>query len=241
MTTLDQIKAILPAYQPSQTARDILRATPFVAIVGPSGSGKNTILNALLETGHFYEIVTDTTRQPRSNNGVPEQNGVDYFFQTQEQMLKNLQDGLMVEAAVYATNVYGASIREIEKAQKLHKAAIVDIEVTGVNTIVRYKPDLIAVFLLPPSFEEWLARLKKRGSAMTDQELRSRLVTACQEIEMALGQDYYCFVVNDALQVAIRESDAIAQAGRQEQSQQLKARDLARRLLVDTREFLEIK
>src|SRR5690606_21781404 len=112
--------------------RQILAETQLMILVGPTSTGRNTLINELLKTGHYYFLVSDTTRPPRQNNGVWEQNGREYYFRTEDDMLKDIQAGLFVEAEIiHNQQVSGTSIREIKKARDQGKIALADVEILG--------------------------------------------------------------------------------------------------------------
>ena len=211
---IDEFRTLLAGYQPSEAAKATLAKTRLALLAGPTSSGRNTIITELLKTGAYHCIVSDTTRQPRSNNGVPvEQNGREYWFRKEEDVLADLRQGGYIEAAIiHNQQVSGANIREIDQAQRSGQVAISDIEPNGIATYHRLKPDTVILFVVPPDFASWMQRLSGR-SAMPEEEVRRRLNTACGEIRMALTNDYYTFVLNDRLETAVATVDAIIRQG----------------------------
>jgi guanylate kinase len=190
-----------------------------------------------MKTGRYHPIVTDTTRPPRVNNGVLEQDGVEYFFRTEQTILDDLRNGQFIEAAIiHNQQVSGVRVREIEKAKNEGKIAITDIEPVGAHNVMQAKPNTTAIFLLPPSFDEWLSRLKKRNPHMTDEELRRRLTSAAKEFRMALDHDYYTLIINDNLQKATEQVDELARnsSSSELQANQPAARKLLQELLAKT-------
>ncbi len=235
---LAEFRAALANYHPSQTAKQTLAEANLALLVGPSSSGRNTIINELLKTDSYYFLVSDTTRRPRVNNGIPEQNGREYWFRTEDEVLAEIQRGEFVEAAIiHDQQVSGTSIREIHKAHQLQKTALTEVEVVGANHIHQLKPDTTLIFVLPPSFEVWMERLHNRG-AMPAQEVRSRLETACQEFRAALDHDYYHFVVNDKLEYTVATVDAIIRHQKVDAMQESRGHELARSLLAATEKHL---
>src|SRR5699024_8737685 len=134
----------------SDEAKALLARTRLVLLVGPSSSGRNTVINELLKTGKYHAIVSDTTRLPRVNNGIPEENGREYWFRAEADVLHDLQNGSFLEAAIiHKQQVSGISMRELAAAADEGKVAINEIEVVGADNIHAAKPDALFVFMLP--------------------------------------------------------------------------------------------
>lgn len=200
---LDEFRQSLADYQMSDEAKRLVESVPYVGLTAITSSGRNTIIRELQKTGKFYFIVSDTTRPPRANNGVMEQNGVEYWFRTEEEVLADIQDGRYIEAAIiHNQQVSGQSIRELEIARDKKLIAINEFEVQGVDNILAVSQNLIPIFVLPPSYEEWIRRWTKRGE-ISDQERQRRIASARMELTMALKKGYYHFLVNDDLDKAV--------------------------------------
>ena len=235
---IDEFRRALKGYHLSKVALQTLSQTKLILLVAPTSSGRNTIIRELLKTGDYHFIVSDTTRQPRMNDGVMEQNGQEYWFRSELEMLQDIKDGKYLEAAViHNQQVAGVSIRELEAATEEQKIAITDIEVDGADNAHKYKPDTIAIFVLPPSFEEWQRRLKHRGY-MEPKEFVRRMTSAADEFEIALNQDFYRFVVNGSVERAAITINQIAKLDEVDISLQKQGRQLAEQLLLETRIFL---
>jgi guanylate kinase len=160
-----------------------------------------------------------------------EQDGREYWFRDEEDMLSGLQNGEYMEAAIiHNQQVSGCNIREIEKAQSKNKVAIKDIEPSGATSICNVKPDVIIIFVLPPNLDEWRRRLHSR-SELPPKELRRRLVSARQELKAALSHDYYQFVINTTVPDAVRQVHNIVKNNSQEPELQRQGRELAQELL----------
>ncbi len=200
-------------YKPSEAMLSTVRQVPLLLAAGISGAGKDTVLQKLIAKypDDYHFLVSHSTRPPRENNGVMEQNGVKYFFidkQTAEQML---DEGTYIEANYYVGNVYGASMGEIAKAGQEHKILVSDVDVNGIDNYVRRGMNAKPVFLLPPSYAAWQERLLKRyGAAVDTDDLRERLTTALDELEFAMGHDYFYLVVNDNLDETVEFVHRIA-------------------------------
>ncbi|MGH7240798.1 MAG: guanylate kinase [Candidatus Saccharimonadales bacterium] len=208
-TNLSQLVA---SYQPSADVVRIVRGTKILLLVGISGAGKDTIKHRLLDTGKYHHIVSHTTRSLRENAGVMEQDGVEYHFITPHTAENMLRNGEFVEAKEYSGNMYGTSTAELQWAQDTGKIATTDLEVQGVAEYKALSKDVIAVFILPPSYDEWQRRLSARyGSKGADPaDMQKRMHTAITELEDALKQNYYHFVINEDINKAVESVDMIA-------------------------------
>jgi len=209
---VDKISELLKTYQPSQTTVQLVQDTPIVLLVGVSGAGKDTIKHKLVETGYYHEFISHTTRPPRSNHGVMEQDGVEYHFISLEDAKRMIEAGEFVEAKMYGGKVYGTSVAEVQKAHDGGKIALNDIEVQGVAEYRKISPNVKAMFIVPPTYEEWRRRLMYRyGSDGADpNELAQRTQTAIDELVHALEVDYYHFIINDTLERAVHVINEIA-------------------------------
>lgn len=221
---LDEFKKVLNGYHVSERAKKALDGLRLVLLAGPSSVGRNTIIRRLMDTGRYYFIVSDTTRPPQVRDGQLEKNGVQYFFRTEEEVLQDLKSGEFLEAEIlHGQQVSGISIRELEKAKNSKKIAVSDVDIGGVSNILSVKPDAIAIMLLPPSIEEWQARLRARG-AMSEHELNRRQHTATKVFKAGLENDYFKFLVAEDVERSMSIIGEIA-AGRpnphQERGRQL--------------------
>lgn len=224
----------LEEYEPNDAAKRVVASVPIVLIVGISGAGKDTVCNELLKLGHYHDIITHTTRKPRINHGVMEQNGVAYHFidfETAEHMLDNHG---YIEAKKYANNIYGTSVAEFQLAHDEQKIALADIEVQGVAEFYKLSPMTVhPIFLLPPSYEEWSARLLSRYSDPTihKDDLWLRKQDAQRELAHFLETNYYSAIINDDLEQTVESIDAIARGDRQSQADKSEALSVAKDIL----------
>jgi guanylate kinase len=235
-----EFRSVLGSYTLSSSAKKTLEETKLVLLVGPSSSGRNTVINELVKTGDYHYVVSDTTREKRVKNGVPiEQDGREYWFRDEADVLNDLQNGEFLEAAIiHEQQVSGISIREIEKARADGRIAITDIEPTGADTIHQLKPDATVIFVVPPHFEAWIARLKRR-SDLPDDEINRRILAACKEIQTALSRDYYTYVVNDELEETVEDINAIAKSsGQPDHEKQAHGRQVAENLYQAAQVYL---
>lgn len=222
-------KQVLVDYKLSDRARQALEGLRLVLMVAPTSTGRNTIISELLKTGDYYFIISDTTRPPQVRDGQLEENGVQYFFRSEEEVLADLRAGEFLEAAIiHEQQVSGISIRELEKAKNQDKIAITDIEVVGTDNLMQVKPDAVAIFLIPPSYDEWHRRIEAR-SQMSPAEVRNRLMGADKEFVAALKHDYYHFVIAGDLETTIKKVDQIAK-GQTNAAENKHGRELVKQL-----------
>ena len=204
-----EFKQLIDSYHMSERAVKALSNVRLVVMVGASSTGRNTIIRRQIETGRYHFIVSDTTRPPRVNDGVLEQNGREYWFKTEEEMLDELRNGELLEAElIHDQQVSGVSIRELEKAMAENKIALADLDLKGVHGVMTAKPDALAVMVVPPSFDEWQRRLAGRGRMAPDEQKR-RLETAAKIFEDGLKQPYYHYVISENIEQSAAIIDAI--------------------------------
>lgn len=229
----------LATYQPSVATTELIKKTLILLLVGPTGAGKDSLKDKLMKTGEYHHIISHTTRPPRINQGVTEQNGREYHFidkVTAEQMLDRQA---FVEAKIYSGNLYGTSVAEILAAHDNGKIAMTDIEVQGVAEYKTLDPDVKAVFLLPPNFRIWQERLQRRyGDVVDAEDTRRRMQTALEEIEQLLNTNYYIAIINDDLDETFRQVQAIAKTKGHKEVDDSAAREIARQLAADIQKHL---
>lgn len=233
----DEISHALQHYVPSDETIALVRNTKIVLLVGIAGAGKDTIKHKLLETGQYHHIVSHTTRLPRANNGITEIDGVEYHFISPEVSLDMVKRGAYVEAKFVHGTVYGTSVAEIMHAEEEHAIALTDVDVQGVDEYKKISDNVIAIFILPPNFEEWQRRLLARyGHVGADPlDIAKRMLTAIAELEHALKAPYYHFIVNDDLSRAVEVAGKIAHSDDSFNEIDEQVRAQAEQLLADIR------
>ena len=231
LSHLDEFTDILSGYRVSQRAQKSLKSVKLILLVAPSAGGRNTLINKLLTTGRYNFIISDTTRRPRINNGVLEQNGREYWFRSEEEVLSDLKKGEFLEAEIiHAQQVSGISIRELEKASLDNKISVTDIDIGGIKNIIKAKPDVIAILLLPPSFEEWQRRLNSRGQ-LHDDEYNRRMQTAVNILTDAKTNKDLIIIISDVLEHSAKQVDDILK-GKIDLDVQKKGHELIENLLI---------
>jgi guanylate kinase len=235
---IDEFKNIIDGYSPSQSSLDILKKVKLTLLVAPSSTGRNTVIKELVKENDFSFIVTDSTREPRANNGIMEVNGREYWFKTEDEFLDGLRDGLYLEAEIiHAQQVCGISIKELKVTLSDSKIAITDVDIGGVKSIIKYKPDVNIIMLLPPSFEEWISRLKGRGE-MAQEEVRRRLTTAITIFKSGLVEPYYNFVIARNVNESANHIREISLSSSQNSPISDKVQNLLKELITDTEKYL---
>lgn len=234
----DEFREALKGYRLADAAKKILKDVRLALFVAPSASGRNTIIRELVKTGRYHFIVSDTTRQPRVNNGVLEQNGREYWFRSEDEVLGEIQRGEFLEAAViHNQQVSGISVRELVKAKDDNKVAITDIEIIGAANVHRLKPETTIIFMVPPSFDIWLERIHSRGTMAPDEFMR-RMESAERELSTALRADYYRFILNDTVLGTAAEVDAFLTSGNYDPFKERLVRQTAENLYREVELYL---
>jgi guanylate kinase len=174
----------------------------------PSGTGKTTLARRL-EAAHPGAVfsVSYTTRAPR--NG--EKDGVDYRFVDDASFDRMIHAGEFVEWAPVHGHRYGTPRSVIEEARLKGSLALFDIDVQGGSAIKRQYPEAVRALVLPPSMAELERRLRAR-STDDDTTIRRRLHAARVEILLARAERYEYWVVNDSLERAYQDLEAIVRA-----------------------------
>lgn len=235
---LAEFERELKNYKPNLELLDLLHTTKLVVVSGPTASGRNTIINRLIMTGKYYFLVSDTTRRPRINNGIPEKNGEEYWFKSEEEVLHGLKNGAYIEPAIiHKQQVSGMPLSELRIASQQGRIAITDAEIQGCDSIKSYSDTAIPVFVLPPDFPEWMRRLDSRGDMAADEKIR-RLTSAINEIETALSRSYFKFIINWDLRRTVEVLHENILANKFNEEEQVHAHDHAKQLLQDIAKYL---
>lgn len=178
-------------------------------VAAPSGAGKSTLVNALLEREPSISLsISHTTRPPRPG----EQYGRHYYFVERAEFEREVAEGVFLEHAEVHGNFYGTSRRTVQDLLQQGRDVLLEIDWQGAAQIRKAKPDVVSVFILPPSRAELERRLRGRGSDSAE-VIERRLRNSRGEIAHAHEFDY--IVVNDRFEDALDNLQAIVRAVRQ--------------------------
>lgn len=183
-------------------------------VSAPSGTGKSSLVNALLEVdSHLQVSVSHTTRAPRGQ----EQHGREYWFTSKEDFQAMIERGEFFEHAHVHGNHYGTSRKAIEDRIQSGEDIVLEIDWQGALQIKRIFPNAILIFIMPPSYEELLQRLNRRGED-TPEVIETRMANA--RIEVAQAQYFDFVVINALFESALFDLKSIVHAQRLKYSAQ---------------------
>ncbi len=179
-----------------------------IVISGPSGVGKDAILARMKQAGFpFHHVVTATTRPKRPG----EKDGSDYYFLSEKEFQRGIKGNQFLEWAKVYDNYYGVLRQEVKEALDQGQDVIVKVDVQGAATIKQILPDAVFIFVMPPSTEELVNRLKQRKTE-TEIELDVRLNKVREELESLPLFDYVVLSHKDELDLAVSQIAAIVTA-----------------------------
>lgn len=171
-----------------------------VVISGPSGVGKSTICREVIARMDRLELsVSMTTRHP----GPGEQDGRDYWFVSEEEFHRRIEQGLFLESAEVFGNLYGTPKDKVDEALDAGRSVVLEIDVQGGRQVKAAYDDAVMIFILPPNDKTLADRLGRRGRDSRD-VVQTRLDGASNEIAAA-WQYYDNMVINEDLEQAIGE------------------------------------
>lgn len=189
---LEQLKSATYAYQMPLTGIELLVATRPLIVAGVTAAGKNVVMNKIIASGQYAHVVTHTTRPMRTK----ESNGVEHWFVDDSEMLSYVLNKLFIEVQlIHGDYCYGTSVAALQAVVSAGKKPIMELNTEGIDTVTKAVPMLRPIFILPPSYEIWMERLGTRDQ-MSDGEKERRLHSAKLEIESALRNRSYSFVIN---------------------------------------------
>jgi guanylate kinase len=182
-----------------------------IVISGPSGVGKDSVLEVMKARGlPFHFVITATTRAPRPE----EVDGVDYFFLSQDEFARMINEGELLEYAVVYKDYKGIPKSQVREALASGKNVIMRIDVQGAETVRELVEDALLIFLTPQNEEELINRLKKRNTE-TRESLKLRIATTRQEYKKIDLFDYVVVNKDDHLDETVDRIEAIIQAEHQ--------------------------
>ncbi len=181
-----------------------------IVVSAPSGAGKTTIVKAVLKNHpEMLFSISATTRRQREN----EIDGKDYFFLSRQEFETRIQANGLVEWEEIYGNLYGTLRTEVDKSLSSGATMLFDIDVKGGLSIKRHYPsEAVLIFISPPSVEILKNRLVNRN---TEDEATIQRRLDRVPMEMELGDEFDYQVVNDKLETAISQVEAIVQANRE--------------------------
>ena len=184
-------------------------------ISAPSGAGKTSLVHALLGINpHIGLSVSYTTRDPRSG----EQDGKDYHFVSRDTFDEMAKRGEFLESAEVYGNLYGTSQTWISSEIARDRDVLLEIDWQGAAQVRRLFPDCISIFILPPSLAVLEQRLRGRGKD-SDAVIAKRMAAARSDVSHVAEFNYV--IINDNLEEALRELDAVVISARLRRDKQL--------------------
>ncbi len=177
-----------------------------LVVSGPSGAGKGTICSAVREKYPDLEYsISMTTRAPR--NG--EMEGVSYFFRTDEQFKRLVEEDAFLEYARVYDHYYGTPKKYVLDKIQAGRSVLLEIDIQGAMQVKKRYPKGVFVYIVPPSLEILSQRIHARGTD-SEEVIQNRLAQITNELSMMHQYDYV--VVNDVLEDAVHKTCAIIEA-----------------------------
>ena len=170
-------------------------------ISAPSGAGKTTLIESLLEHSSKRNLrlgISCTTRSKRKN----ETNGESYFFKTKEEFQEMSEKQELLESAEVFGNFYGTPKKWVEEQLNKDIDTILELDWQGEKQIKENYPDAVSIFILPPSLKDLRERLNKRNQDSED-DIKKRLAQA--KIEIINGCSFDKIIINDDFEAAVKD------------------------------------
>jgi len=184
------------------------RSPLLIVISGPSGVGKDTVLQRMKERGlPFHFVVTATTRPRRAD----EVHGKDYFFVAKEKFARMIEQEELIEYAIVYNDYKGIPKQQVREALASGKDVVMRVDVQGAETIRSLCPEALLIFLSPATEEELVGRLSRRQTE-TPEGLKLRIATARQELRRLDLFDYFVVNADQKLDAAVDTIVAIIEA-----------------------------
>ena len=184
-------------------SEDKLSEGKLIVVTGPSGVGKGTLLQKLLERypDRILFSISATTRSPRAG----EEHGREYFFWDRAEFEQKRDAGKFLEWAEYAGNLYGTPRKAIDEAIALGQIVLLEIELEGARQVAQSFPSAKRIFIAPPSMEVLESRLRDR-STDSDEQIIKRLHHA--KLEVAAANEFDITIINDDLEIALQQLES---------------------------------
>lgn len=188
---------------------DLVKTYPLLIVIsGPSGVGKDTVLDGLKKRRlPLHNVVTATSRAPRPN----EVNGVDYYFYTPEEFESMIERNELIEYAWVYKQYKGIPRSQVDHALLSGQDVILRVDVQGAEKLRALYPQAILIFLIPGNREEWIFRLTSRQTE-TPETLKLRIDTAREELDKINLFDYMVVNVQDKLEDTLDAVQSIISA-----------------------------
>ena len=179
-----------------------------IVLSGPSGAGKDAVLSRMKETGYPLKYITTLTTRPQRTT---ERDNIDYHFVSTEEFQEMISGNELLEWANVYGNWYGVPKQPVKQALDAGQDTIVKLDTQGAATIKKILPQAVFIFLIPPSMEEIIMRLKQRHTESAF-DLALRLKTAEEEIKQLPLFDYVVVNKRGEIEHAVSEIEAIITA-----------------------------
>ena len=182
-------------------------ASGFLLVLsGPSGAGKGTLVDRLVEARPSCVFSISATTRPKRSN---EQEGVQYEFVSREEFERRRAAGLFLEWAEVHGQLYGTPVKFVDDQVRAGRVVVLDVDVQGGASVRKARPDAVSVFIYPPSFEALRRRLLGRNTD-SPEVVERRLLNAPGEL--AQWREYEYLVMNDELDQALTRLTGIVDA-----------------------------
>lgn len=182
-------------------------APKLFVIAAPSGAGKTTLVQAITRNNPELRFsISYTTRKQRRN----EAHGRDYLFVDVEEFERLRAAGEMLESATVFDNLYGTSRQQVEQHLADGHSVILEIDWQGAQQVRESMPQCVTIFIMPPSHDELVRRLRTRGTD-SDEVIKRRLRDALSD--MAHWEEFDYVVINDNLDQAVADLESVLAGG----------------------------
>ncbi|MFZ5910858.1 MAG: guanylate kinase [Chloroflexota bacterium] len=194
---------------PSDPEFSLLHPQPLLIVIsGPSGVGKDSVVQRMKERGlPFHFVVTATTRPKREN----EVHGRDYFFVSKEEFARMIENDELFEYAIVYGDYKGNSKRQVREALASGADVVMRLDVQGAETVRKLVPEALLIFITVENEQELTARLQTRQTETPD-ELALRIATARKELQRVQAFDYVVVNQDDRLEETVNTVRAIIAA-----------------------------
>jgi len=179
-----------------------------IVISGPSGAGKDTVMQRMQERGLKFHFVTTATTRPRRPNEV---HGKDYWFVSQEEFARMIEGNELMEYALVYGDHKGVPKEQVRKALQSGHDVVMRLDVQGAETVRKLVPEALLIFITTDSEEELINRLQER-STETPEALAIRIATTRQELKRMDAFDYVIINHDDQLDHTVDVVQAIIEA-----------------------------